>query len=143
MELPNKFSTIGIVVLMIISLACKSLKDCEKIKTGNFYYYAKKTREKVNIQRNANMQQEFDDRTGDLISKNKIVWKGDCKYDMFLNSLSDTKLTGDDSIIAATPAHVEIIEVKDSFYVCTVSLNIFNKEIRLKDTMYFEPTNRK
>ena len=137
MEKNKSNITIGIILAILLSLACKNLTDCEKIRNGAFYYYAKRTREKINIHRTDSMQIETDDKTGSLISRSKVVWKADCKYDMFLNAFSNVKLTGDDSIIAVTPAHVDVIAIRDSFYICTVKLNVFDKEIQLRDTMYF------
>jgi len=67
----------------------------------------------------------------------KVIWKGDCEFDMYLNALSETRLTGTDSIIASTPAHVQIIYVGKTFYICTVKLNVFDKELNLRDTVYF------
>jgi hypothetical protein len=41
-------------------------------------------------------------------------------------------------MILLLPAHVEIVEISDSFYVCLVRLNVFDKKISLKDTMFFK-----
>lgn len=134
---------LGIFLTLLISLACKDMIDCSKIKNGEFYYYTKGTRDKVNIHRTDSIQIETDGKTDSLLSKSKVVWNDVCKFDMYLNAFSDTKLIGDDSIIAATPAHVAIIEINDSFYVCLVKLSLFDKNINLKDTMFFKNVTNK
>jgi hypothetical protein len=129
---------LGIMFILFVAFACDNKPDCRQIRNGNFYYYTKGTREKVNIYRQDSLQTETDADTDILVHKNKVVWNDDCNFLLYLNAFSDTKLTGDDSIIAATPARVEIIDVKDSFYVCLAKLRIFGKEIVLRDTMYFK-----
>lgn len=136
MRISNYSLTIGIIVAVIVSMACDNLSDCDKVRNGNFYYYSKSTREKIIINRKDSLQIEFGQDTRDQITS-KIVWKGDCKFDLFINALSDTKLIGDDSIIANTPAHVEIIAITDSFYVCNVEFNVFDTSFRRRDTMHF------
>lgn len=138
MKNKNNYLLIGILTLLFFSFTNKSSINCEKLKNGKFYYYAKKTRERINILRVDSLQLETGiKKGGDSPIKNKIVWKGNCKYDMFLNALSETKLTETDSIIARTPAHVQIIYIGKIYYVCTVELSVFNKNINLRDTIYF------
>ena len=69
--------------------------------------------------------------------KNKIVWKADCEFDLYINGMSDKNLTGMDSLIAVTPANVKIIYVGTTYYVCTVHLKILDNDFRLRDTMYY------
>ena len=83
------------------------------------------------------MQLETGQKKEDTPFKNKIVWKGDCEYEMFINAFSDNPLTGDDSIIAATPARVNIIHIDTSFYVCVAKLSVFDKNLEFRDTLYF------
>jgi len=129
---------IAIFPLLFLSFAYKNLTNCEKIKNGKFYYYAKKTREKINIERFDSLQLETNTKTGGSPIKSKIVWKTACKYDMFINALSESGLTRVDSIIAVTPSHVEIIFIGNAFYVCIAKMNIFNKNLEFRDTIYFK-----
>ena len=110
--------------------------DCKNIKNGKFYYYSKKSRERINILRKDSLQLEAGTKDTSTI-KSRVIWKSDCEYDMYLNALSDTKLTGFDSLMALIPAHIQIIYIGKAFYVCTVSFSIPEKEINLRDTIYF------
>ena len=137
MKNKNACILIGIFAHLFLSFVNKSSPACEKLKNGKFYYYTKKTRERINILRIDTLQLETGLKKGDSPIKNKIVWKGDCMYDIFLNALSETRLTETDSIIARTPAHVQIFYIGKTYYICSVKLNVFNKNIDLKDTIYF------
>ena len=103
----------------------------KKLKTGKFYYYTKKSRERINVLRKDSLQLEIGAKDTITI-KSRIIWKSDCDYDMYLNPLSGTKLTEFDSLIASTPAHVRIIYIGRVFYVCTVIFNFPDKEIQLQ-----------
>ena len=138
MKRNKPYLIISIFPLVFMLLVCKNPTDCEKIKNGKFYYYAKKTGEKINIERFDSVQLETEARTGGSPLKSKIAWKGDCKYDMFVNSLSETKLAGFDSIVALTPSHVEVIYIGNTFYVCIAKMEIFNKSMEFRDTVFFE-----
>lgn len=115
----------------------KPVIDCKKIKNGKFYYITKKTRERINVLRIDSLQLETGTMEGSVPMRCKVIWKSDCEYDLYLNALSETRLTETDSIIASTPAHVQIIYVGKTFYVCTAKLKVFDKELNLRDTMYF------
>jgi len=123
--------------MFFLSFTYKRLSDCSKIKNGKFYYYSKKSRDKVDIERFDSLQLETNIKTG-LILKSKIFWKNDCRYDMYINALSNAKLDKLDSLIASIPASVEIINVQDSFYVCKTKMKIINKDIESTDTIYFK-----
>ena len=125
-----------IIVLVLFSFHNVTTIDCKKIKNGKFYYYSKKSRERINVLRKDSLQLEIGTKDSAPI-KSRIIWKSDCEYDMYLNALSDTKLTEFDSLMASTPAHIQVIYIGKKFYVCTVSLTIPEKEIKLRDTIYF------
>jgi hypothetical protein len=122
---------------LCISQSCRDVPNCEKIKNGKFHYFTKRTRERIDIERFDSLQLETDAKTEGSPLKSKIVWKGECKYDMFINAFTEFKLTGDDSIFATTPSHVSIIYIGDTFYVCIAKLDVFNRDIELRDTVYF------
>ena len=121
---------------MLFSFHDNNKVDCKEIKNGKFYYYTKKSRERINVLRKDSLQLEIGTKDTTTI-KSRIIWKSDCDYDMYLNALSGTKLTEFDSLIALTPAHVRIIYIGRVFYVCTVIFNLPDKEIKLRDTIYF------
>lgn len=123
--------------MLFLSFTYKSLSDCYKIKNGKFYYYSKNSRDKIDIERFDSLQLETNIKTG-LILKSKIIWKNDCKYDMYINALSNSKLDKLDSLLATIPASVEIINVQDSFYICTTKMKIINKDIESTDTIYLK-----
>ncbi len=132
------YSIIGVFSLLALSFGHKNFTNCEKVKNGKFYYYTKKTREKINIERLDSLQMEANADGGRVLFKSRIIWKGDCNYDMYINALSTTKLNSPDSLIAATPSHVEIIYVGSAFYICIVKMNVFDTNVQLRDTIYFK-----
>jgi hypothetical protein len=123
--------------LFFFSSANRSTEKCSHLKNGKFYYYAKKTRERIDVSRFDSLQLESVAKKEEPPLRNKIIWKGDCEYDLFINAFSHKPLSEVDSIIAATPANVKIIHIDVSFYVCVARLNIFDKKIELRDTLYF------
>ena len=131
------FVSIFLLTMLLLFSFRTRQKSCEQIKNGKFYYFSKETRERVNVVRLDSVQVEKTEKPGDKPLKNKISWKADCEFDLYVNALSDEKLTGIDSLIAATPAHVRIIYVGTSYYVCTGHMKIFGKEINLRDTLYY------
>ena len=127
----------GISFLTLCLFSFRNPNSCDQIRNGKFYYFEKKSREKIIVQRFDSLQLEKSLKKDDTPLKSKIVWKGDCQYDMFINALSESPLTGDDSIIAATPARIKIIHIDTSFYVCTANLSVFGRTFEVRDTMYF------
>jgi hypothetical protein len=133
-------NTIGYLIILTLPLWLLSFTyttDCKKVKNGKFYYYSKMTREKVNIDRIDSLQMETVEDTGSSPLKCKIIWKSECSYDMYLNALSDSKLTGIDSMIATIPAHVEIIFIGDEYYVCIAKMEINENMVEYRDTMFY------
>lgn len=128
----------GISTFTLSSFIFQNETNCEKIKNGNFFYFTKKTRERIDIHRFDSLQTEIGSKPGEEATHSKIVWTGDCRFEMYINAFSKTRLTGDDSIIASTPAHVEIIYIGETYYICKVNLNVFEKNFELRDTMYFK-----
>ncbi len=96
----------------------------------------KKTRERVNIERFDSLQLETDFKGGSPL-RSKIVWTSDCKYDMYINAYSETRLPGDDLIFAVTPSKVEIVFINEAFYICDVKMEVFNEKFAMRDTIYF------
>ena len=127
-----------IIVSSIFHFACSSTPkfNCQKLIHGKFYYFTKKTREKILVERTGNTQIETD-TTNSWIMKSKVDWTDNCKYDMYMNSLSDSTLDTFDSLVAATPSHVEITFVGDTFYVCLAEIEILNEVHSVIDTLYF------
>ena len=86
----------------ILSFNLTTPPECTKVKNGTFYYYSKISRDKVDIERFDSIQLETNTKNGQVL-KNKIIWKRDCNYDMYINALSNSKLEKTDSLIATTP----------------------------------------
>ncbi len=121
----------------ILSFNLTTPPECTKVKNGTFYYYSKISRDKVDIERFDSIQLETNTKNGQVL-KNKIIWKRDCNYDMYINALSNSKLEKTDSLIATTPAFVEIVYVGSAYYICQWKMKILTKEIEGKDTIYFK-----
>ena len=128
-----------ISVFTIFILSCFSFKnpnDCSKIKTGRFYYYRKALlRSKVNIERTDTTQIETNPISG-LVLRSRIAWKSSCSYDMFVNSLSQTRLNASDSLLSVTPVTIDIVYLSDDFYIYNAKMIISNKLYELKDTIF-------
>ena len=131
-------STLLLLVLPLAFFFCNNEPiTCEKVKNGRFFYYTKKNRQKINIDRFDSLQIETDAETGGSTLKNKIVWTGPCKFQLFLNALSETKLSKQDSIFATIPCDVEITFLGSEFYVCLAKMDAFGKHLEFRDTMYY------
>lgn len=134
----NKYHYVLAICSLVFTSFCFDTKgDCSLIRNGKFYYFAKKSRERIEVYRQDSLQLETGSPKDGIRLKNRIVWKGDCEFDMFINALSDSPLTGDDSIIARTPVNVKIIHIEPTFYVCVAKLRIFDKNLELRDTLFF------
>ena len=133
----NSYLLIAFFLFFITSFSLKNTNECDKVKNGKFYYYSKISRDKVDIERFDSIQLETNTNNGHLL-RNKIIWKGDCKYDMFINALSNSKLKTTDSLIASTPATVEIKKIGTTYYICEWEMKILTKELVGTDTIYFQ-----
>lgn len=123
--------------LILLNISFKDTPDCTKLKNGKFYYYNKlsKLKPKVIIERFDSLQIETNTENGRVL-RNKIVWRNSCSFDMYINSLSKTKLNTSDSLFSTVPATVNIIYVTNDFYIYSAKMNILNKTIELSDTIY-------
>jgi hypothetical protein len=126
-----------ILSALLFSCARQTTLNCESIKNGKFYYYTKLERERINIWRTDSVQIEAGLTPGETPLKNKIVWRNDCEFDLYLDALSETPLTGTDSIFSTIPTSVEIVYIGKDYYVCKVRMKVYNKKIVLTDTMYY------
>jgi hypothetical protein len=121
----------------LFSINCKQINDCSKAKNGKFFYYSKFDRHKVFIERKDSLQTETDAQNNRVL-KSKVIWEGDCKFLMFVNAFSETKLTQSDSLLSIKAIPIEIIKVTNDYYICTVKFSTAKKSYELTDTMYFQ-----
>ena len=128
----------GLIFIIGISFSFTYTSDpnCDKIKNGRFYYISKQLNDTIDIVRSDSIQLEMNNQRI-YISKSKIIWQSDCSYIMYINSLTDTKLSKFDSMIAKMPVNVKILSVDKTYYVAYTSLTIMNDKIESKDTIYF------
>lgn len=132
------YSFICVVSFLMMSFVFIPSKDCSKIRNGQFYYYEQKTRSKIEVERRDSLQLEKNTVNGKTL-RCKIIWKADCEYDMYINAFSDTKLSGADSVIAATPTSVRIVTVDNEKYICTWKLQFAGRNFEGRDTIYLKP----
>ncbi len=137
MEKGKRHYILAICILAYSSFCFKNTTNCSQLRNGRFYYFTKKSRERIDVYRQDSLQLETSSLKDDVPLKSKIVWKSNCEYDMFINALSDSPLTGDDSIIARTPANVKIIHIESAFYVCIAKLSVFDRDLEFRDTLFF------
>ena len=124
----NIYCLISVFTILILSgFSFKNSTDCSKIKTGRFYYYNKAlSGSKVNIERFDTAQIETNSISGSVL-RSRIVWKSSCSYDLFVNSLSQTKLNPNDSLLSITPVTIDITYVSDDFYIYNDKMIISSK----------------
>ena len=125
------------MLVSLNSFYCDHSLDCSKVKNGKFYYHAKMDGRKVFIERIDSLQIETDTKNN-MVLKSKVIWQSGCKFQIFVNALSDSKLSQEDSIRASKPALVEITEVYSDYYTCLVKFSTSKRDYELKDTMYFQ-----
>ena len=123
-------------VFILTSFYCIASIDCSKIRNGKFYYYTKKGHRLVNVERKDSLQTETDVQSGDLF-KDKVVWTTDCHFQLFVGAFNEVKHTLIDTLLASTPLEVDILTITKDFYVCKGTVEILNKKIQLRDTLYF------
>jgi|GEM_PF-2128807 len=125
-------------IFIILFPYSTSIKDCSKVKTGSFFYYSKATGSKVLIERRDSIQIETNVNLNKVL-RSKVVWKDNCSFDLFVNSLSEAKLDSLDSILAKNPARVQILSIEQKFYVSKSKIDIdaYNFHLEVTDTMYF------
>ena len=130
---------LNFLALFLLVLSCNSMDDCSKVRNGSFYYYSKANDAKVFIERRDTIQIETNSKL-DKVLKSKIVWKDNCSFDLFVNSLCETKLETLDSILAVNPARVEILSITANYYICKSKIDIdaYKFHVETIDTMYFE-----
>ena len=136
MKIKKGYLILATLVFSLQSFSIDTNINCDKLKKGKYFYYSQNSREKILVDRTDSLQIETN-QSGKVLMKNKIVWREDCKFDMYLNAFSNSKLGEIDSIIAATPSHVEIIDISDAFYIFITKMDIFNKKFNYMDTLYF------
>jgi len=131
------------LVLCFVILYCISChvptnsSDCSKLKEGKFYYFTRLNRRKVLVDRHDSIQIETDTRTGD-ISKSKIIWKGKCEYEIFVDAYSPKKLSFRDSVFSTIPILITLSSVSSNFYVASGLVALPDKNVELRDTFYFQ-----
>ena len=87
------------------------------------------------MERKDSLQWELD--IDSSVFESRIVWKTSCSYDLYLNALKKNKLDDFDSLMATIPARIDIVEIKETYYVCNVKMVTPYKTITLRDTIYF------
>lgn len=133
-----KLTTISFLLLLSLpSWNCEQPIDCSKVKNGKFFYYAKLDGRKISIERKDSLQIEVDP-TKNSILRSKIVWVDKCRFKMYVNAYSESKLEREDSILATKVVTIEILNVTPDFYTCNVNFYTSKKEYNLKDTIYIQ-----
>lgn len=133
-----KFTTLSFLILCsVISWKCEQPIDCSKVKIGNFFYYAKLDGRKISIERKDSLQIEIDPKKNSIL-RSKMVWIDNCKFKMYVNAYSESKLDREDSILSTKAALIEILNITSDFYTCNVNFTTSKREYNLKDTIYFQ-----
>ena len=116
---------------------CRQPMSCDKIKNGKFFYYSKLNRSKILIERIDSLQIETDVKNNSIL-RSKIGWQNDCKFQIFVNALSNTKFTKQDSLLATNASTIEITHVTPYFYICIAKFSTSKKNYEFIDTMYMQ-----
>lgn len=131
---PQYILLIGIVCIY----SCKNYKiNCSKIKTGIFVQYSKINNKTFVIERNDTLQTEKDLTSGQILI-NKIKWISPCSY--LLTPVETNNLTKDNTteFFKANPIKIDIVEVKNTYYIFSSRIDSANKSLFIRDTIFFK-----
>jgi hypothetical protein len=112
-------------------------QDCAMYKTGNFYYYNKVSKQRINIERRDSLQVEKNEK-GD-ITVSRVSWKGTCEYELLFNYMTPKEVSKDGVYKVFEPAgtniplRIKILSGTDSYYVFEASKEGFKT---LQDTVW-------
>jgi hypothetical protein len=113
-------------------VSCTTTKNCSRVKNGNFFYFDKVDRHRIEIYRDDTIQTERNSKTGEVI-KSKIIWVNSCNYDLLV------RVTKNDSISLnkfEIPIRFEITTIKKGFYIFKATSVIDNMEFEVTDTLF-------
>ena len=103
----------------------EQIQDCEKYRTGKFYFYNKANRQKINIERKDSLQIETNE-SGD-ITVLKINWTGPCQYELLFNYMTPKDVSKSKDVQRVfdsngdSPFQIRILGGTESYYVYEAS----------------------
>lgn len=127
-------------IIFVIALFSSSIlfgqsnNDCNRIKTGTFYFYY--SHKKFIIERTDTIQKEID-ITDDDTSLWKISWQNDCSF--YLKFLKKTKPIPDEEKVFYN-SHLTVIKLRSvtkSYYTFSGGLDSLNGIGNIQDTVWF------
>jgi hypothetical protein len=121
----NKFLFFFISCILIFLFSCSSKKkiDCARFKTGKFLLKSSQNNAQFIVTRDSAIQTELDMRS-DTLTGEKIIWVGDCEYELVdyykIPHYSDTTikdLRAEVNMNIIKALRVRIVETGDDYYV--------------------------
>jgi hypothetical protein len=117
-------------------------QNCDRYKTGRFYYYNKSIKQRIQIERTDSLQVEKSEN-GD-ITVSKVHWKGPCEYELLFNYMTPKEVSKDgvkkvfESAGANIPLRIRIVSGTDDYYLFEASKEGFKS---LQDTVWLFKTD--
>lgn len=126
------------IIIIVCSCFGKAAKqNCEMYRTGNFYFYNKASKQKINIDRRDSLQIETNEK-GD-ITVSRISWTGACEYELLFNYMTPKEVSKDgvqkvfESAAGNIPLQIKILSGTDRYYVFEASKQGYKG---LRDTIW-------
>ena len=111
--------------------------DCQQIKTGTFYFYPHKSKHQYIIIRESLLQKEINLNTNDT-SLWKVNWQNDCIFDLKFISITRILSEFEKSFFNSHFSVIEIIDVKQDYYIFQQGLDSLNSINPVFDTLWFK-----
>lgn len=127
----------GIALFSSSILFCQLNNDCNRIKTGIFYFYPPHSHEKFIIERTDAIQKEINVTNSDT-SLWQIIWQNDCFF--YLKFLKKTQPLPDEEKRFYN-SHLTVIKIRSvtkDYYTFSGGLDSLNGIGKIQDTIWFK-----
>ena len=139
MQLYKSFLLFSVILIILPAFSKIANQNCDKYRTGNFYFYNKINKQKINIKRTDSLQIETNEN-GDITVLN-VNWIGPCEYELLFNYMTPKEISKRDSLpgiiesMGNTPLQIKILSGTNSYYLFEARKPGFQN---LRDTIWLE-----
>ena len=114
-----------------------TVKDCNKIKYGTFYFYPAKVQDGFIIIREKALQREINLKTNDTTFW-EVKWKNVCEFNLkFIRK--NRPISSEEKVFYKSHVSViKILKVTKQYYVFNAGLDSINSINPLSDTLWFK-----
>jgi len=112
-------------IVITLSTFSKMEEDCAKYRRGNFYFFNKTTKQRINIERRDSLQIETNEK-GD-ITVSSVTWTAPCEYELLFNYMTPKEVSkgGVQKIFESAgsniPLRIKVLSGTDDYYVFEAS----------------------